>query len=75
MLRAQHQEIMMKTNVGTIDWTIRILAGLALVVAAAMGYIGAWGWVGVVPLATGVFRFCPAYLPLGLSTGPPAGSQ
>ena len=33
-----------------------------------MGYIGVWGWVGLLPLATGIFRVCPAYLPLGLST-------
>lgn len=58
----------MIANVGTVDRAVRILAGLALIVAAAMGWIGVWGWLGVVVLATGVFRFCPAYLPFGLST-------
>ncbi|GAA5171512.1 DUF2892 domain-containing protein [Viridibacterium curvum] len=58
----------MKSNVGTIDRTLRILLGLALIAGAATGVLGAWGWVGVVPLATGIFRFCPAYLPFGLST-------
>jgi Protein of unknown function (DUF2892) len=55
-------------NVGTVDRVIRILAGSALIAASLLGYIGAWGWIGVVPLATGLFRVCPAYLPFGLST-------
>ncbi len=58
----------MKPNVGTIDRIVRIAIGLALIAATLTGYIGVWGWIGLVPLATGVFRFCPAYLPLGLTT-------
>lgn len=58
----------MKSNVGTVDRVVRIALGLALIGATLAGLIGAWGWIGVVPLATGVFRFCPAYLPFGLST-------
>jgi hypothetical protein len=58
----------MKANVGTIDRIIRILIGAGLIAATLSGAIGAWGWLGVIPLATGVFRFCPAYLPFGLST-------
>lgn len=58
----------MTANVGTVDRAARIAVGLALMVAAAMGWVGAWGWIGVVPLATGIFRFCPAYLPFALST-------
>ena len=60
----------MDANVGSIDRIIRITAGLGLIGAALSGYIGAWGWIGLVPLATGVFRFCPAYLPFGLRTCP-----
>jgi hypothetical protein len=59
---------MLKANVGTIDRALRILLGLGLIAATVSGAIGAWGWIGVVPLATGAFRFCPAYLPFGLST-------
>ena len=55
-------------NVGTIDRVLRILAGVALIAATLLGYIGAWGWVGIVPLATGLFRICPAYLPFGFNT-------
>ena len=58
----------MKHNVGTADRIIRVAIGLALIVATLLGAIGAWGWIGVVPIATGLFRFCPAYLPFGLST-------
>lgn len=58
----------MKANVGNIDRAIRILVGLGLITATLTGAIGAWGWLGLVPLATGLFRVCPAYLPFGLST-------
>ncbi len=60
----------MKANVGTIDRVLRIGGGLALIALAATGTVGWWGWLGVVPLATGLFRFCPLYVPLGLSTCP-----
>ena len=60
----------MKHNVGTIDRVLRIALGLALIGASWLGSIGVWGWIGVLPLATGVFRFCPAYWPFGLSTCP-----
>jgi len=58
----------MKANVGTVDRAIRILVGAGLLVAMMMGMIGVWGWLGIVPLATGIFRFCPAYYPFGISS-------
>ena len=58
----------MQANVGTIDRALRIIVGLALIGLTATGHIGVWGWIGVVPLATGIFRFCPAYTVLGAST-------
>jgi hypothetical protein len=60
----------MKSNVGGIDRILRIVAGVALVGATLAGAIGPWGWVGVVPLATGLFNFCPLYTVLGFSTCP-----
>lgn len=57
----------MSCNVGSIDRIIRILAGLTLIAWALMGG-PVWAWVGVVPLATGVFKLCPAYSLLGLNT-------
>lgn len=59
---------MIQTNVGTIDRTLRIAVGSLLVILAVTGQIGAWGWLGLVPMATGLLRWCPAYLPFGLST-------
>ncbi|MDN3988331.1 YgaP family membrane protein [Zwartia vadi] len=58
----------MKCNVGTIDRTLRIAVGLVLIALAATGTVGVWGWIGVVPLLTGIFRFCPAYPLLGISS-------
>lgn len=65
----------MQANVGSIDRALRILVGLALIGAALFGAVGAWGWLGLVPLATGVLRFCPAYLPFGWRTCAPKKGQ
>ena len=59
----------MKTNVGGIDKIIRILAGVALIAWALMGG-PVWAWIGVVPLATGLLGWCPAYTLLGMNTCP-----
>jgi hypothetical protein len=58
----------MKCNVGNMDRAIRIIAGLVLIALAATGTIGIWGWIGVIPVLTDVFRFCPAYPLLGINT-------
>jgi len=58
----------MVTNIGGTDRLLRIVVGLLLVVAAVAGAIGWWGLIGVVPLVTGVFGFCPAYRLFGLKT-------
>ncbi|MCK1783153.1 hypothetical protein J2Y83_004348 [Pseudomonas marginalis] len=58
----------MKANLGTIDRSLRIVAGLVLIGLSLMGVIGWWGWIGLVPLATGLFRFCPVYRLLGIKT-------
>jgi hypothetical protein len=60
----------MKVNVGSADRVVRIVAGLALIGLALAGTIGPWGYIGIVPLATGVLRTCPLYSMLGLSTCP-----
>lgn len=64
----------MKPNVGTIDRVLRILVGLALIALAVTGKVGVWGYIGLVPLATGLFRFCPAYTLLGMRTCPLEGA-
>lgn len=58
----------MKVNVGRVDKFLRIVAGLALIAWALMGG-PLWAWVGVVPLATGLFNFCPLYALLGINSG------
>jgi len=63
-----HQEIFMTKNVGGVDRTIRIVAGLALIAAAATGAVGVWGYIGLVPLATGLMGWCPPYAILGFNT-------
>lgn len=58
----------MKMNVGNADRIARAIIGIALIGATLYGWIGAWGWVGVVPLATAAFSFCPLYAMLGMSS-------
>ncbi len=57
----------MQANVGGIDKTLRMIAGVVLIALAATGVIGWWGWLGVVPLLTGSLNFCPLYPLLGIS--------
>jgi membrane-associated protease RseP (regulator of RpoE activity) len=58
----------MKLNVGGIDRTLRVIVGAALIVATLSGIIGPWGWIGVVPLVTGLVSLCPLYSLLGVSS-------
>ncbi len=58
----------MKLNVGGADRVIRIVLGLALIGLTLTGNIGVWGWIGIVPLATGAIGWCPPYALLGFNT-------
>ena len=58
----------MKYNVGGIDRILRISVGIVLVALAANGVLGWWAWLGLIPMATGIFRFCPAYPILGINS-------
>ena len=60
----------MKTNEGGIDRILRIVAGLVLIGLTLNGNIGVWGWIGVVPLATGALGWCPLYTLLGINSCP-----
>ncbi len=60
----------MTANVGGIDRALRIVAGLVLIALAVAGVLGAWAYLGVIVLATGVFSFCGAYTLLGINTCP-----
>jgi len=59
----------MTKNVGTIDRAARAILGLALIAWAFSGG-PVWAWIGVVPLVTAAFSFCPLYSVLGLRTCP-----
>jgi hypothetical protein len=58
----------MTKNVGGIDRLIRYGLGMTLIAMTLTGFIGAWGWVGLVPLATAVFGSCALYSLLGMRT-------
>ncbi|MFI8609419.1 DUF2892 domain-containing protein [Pseudomonas sp. NPDC077649] len=58
----------MQRNVGNLDRSLRIAAGLILIGLSLSGVIGLWGWIGLLLLASGIFRFCPAYPLLGVNT-------
>ena len=58
----------MNANVGGIDRILRIVAGAALIGWAVMGGGPVWAWVGVIPLVTGLVKFCPFYPILGVNT-------
>ena len=58
----------MKSNVGGIDRVLRIAIGLVLIGLAATGTVGLWGYVGIVPLATGAIGWCPPYAIFGWNT-------
>lgn len=57
----------MRTNIGMIDKILRILAGAALIIWAVTGG-PAWAWIGIIPLATGLISWCPAYTLFGIKT-------
>ena len=59
---------MFETNVGTVDRILRIVVGLALIAIVFVGPQTPWGWIGVIPLVSGLARICPAYRLLGMNT-------
>ena len=58
----------MTTNIGGIERILRIVLGLVLIALAATGQVGVWGWLGLVPLATGLIGWCTPYSLLGINT-------
>ena len=59
---------MFKFNVGSWDRWLRIIVGLGVVSLNFWGPRTAWGWIGILPIVTGLFRFCPAYTLFGIAT-------
>lgn len=58
----------MTNNIGGIERILRVVGGLVLVALTATGQVGVWGWVGLVPIATGLIGWCPPYSLLGINT-------
>ena len=66
-IQPQHKENDMKKNEGAIDRVLRVLVGVGLISYAVI--TGAvWGYIGIVPLLTGIIGSCPLYSLLGIST-------
>jgi hypothetical protein len=58
----------MEKNVGSLDKLVRVVVGIALIAMVFVGPQTAWGWIGVIPLATAALGSCPLYTVLGIST-------
>ncbi|NRA53578.1 MAG: DUF2892 domain-containing protein [Gammaproteobacteria bacterium] len=57
-------------NEGMLDRVIRVILGTVLLSLTIVGPMTAWGLIGIVPIVTGLFGFCPIYKIIGLSTCP-----
>jgi hypothetical protein len=58
----------MTRNMGTADRTIRAIVGVVLLALVFVGPQTAWGWIGIIPLATALLGNCPAYSLIGVRT-------
>jgi len=59
---------MSRLNIGNVDRALRLLVGLALIGLAVTDTIGVWGYVGLLPVLTGMTARCPLYAALGIAT-------
>jgi hypothetical protein len=60
----------MRMNEGTVDRVLRVVVGAGVLSLAFIGPQTPWGYLGIIPLLTGLVGYCPAYALLGLSTCP-----
>lgn len=60
----------MPRNEGSLDRVLRVVVGLVLIALVFVGPQTPWGWIGLVPLLTGLIGYCPAYSLFGLRTCP-----
>ena len=58
----------MKCNIGHTDRVLRMSVGVTLMGLASFGIVGPWGWIGIIPLATGMMGYCGAYSLLSINT-------
>jgi hypothetical protein len=64
----------MKANIGTVDRVVRVVVGV-VIVGAGIYFRNWWGLIGLAPLLTATVRYCPAYVPFGITTCKAAMSQ
>jgi hypothetical protein len=57
-------------NMGTTDRILRAIVGLVLISLVFVGPQTPWGWIGIIPLATAILSWCPAYALIGMNTCP-----
>ena len=62
-------------NIGPVDQWLRLSAGFVLLVLTGLGLIGAWGFIGVLPMVTAMFGHCPLYRAFGIHTGRRRGGR
>jgi hypothetical protein len=60
----------MRQNEGSLDRALRVIVGIGLIAMVFVGPKAAWGWIGVIPLLTGLVGVCPLYRLVGMSTCP-----
>jgi len=65
----------MKKNEGALDRTLRVIIGLVLIGLALTETVGVWGYIGIVPLLTGIVGLCPLYSLLGINSCPVTNSE
>ena len=58
----------MNVNIGTVDRGIRAIVGIVLLALIFVGPQSLWGLIGLVPLATALMGYCPAYSLIGIKT-------
>lgn len=58
----------MKPNEGAVDRILRVIFGIGILSLAFIGPQTPWGYLGLIPLATGLVGFCPLYAVLGVNT-------
>ena len=59
---------MFSRNEGNVDRALRVIAGIILISLVFVGPQTVWGWIGLVPLVTGLVGTCPVYSLLGINT-------
>lgn len=65
----------MPKNVGGIEKTLRIIIGIVLIALVFVGPKTPWGWIGLLPLITGLVGYCPAWSLFGINTAKSSSEQ